>query len=61
VPAHLGLISPTFYAPLLQAQIPKAMKDTDDLTVFVHFWDMRMAKAARKHVGGRYKLERKIG
>jgi hypothetical protein len=30
-------ISPTFYDQLLINKIPK---DTDDLTVFLHFWDL---------------------
>ncbi len=29
-----GSISSTFYVQLLRSQIPKALKDTDDLTVF---------------------------
>jgi len=34
------LILPTFYEQLLHAQIPKVQKGTDDLTVFLHFWDL---------------------
>jgi len=34
-------ISPTFYEQLLHTKIPKAQKDTNDLTVFLHFWDLR--------------------
>jgi hypothetical protein len=41
-------ISPTFYDKLLLAQIPK--KDTDELTVFAHFWDLRAKKYVCKHV-----------
>ncbi len=33
-------ISSMFYKQLLGAQIPKAQKDTDDLTVFLCFWDL---------------------
>ena len=41
----LGSISPTcFYEQLLRSKIPKAHKDTDDLTVFLHFWDLRAQK-----------------
>jgi len=29
-------------------QIPKAQKDTDDLTVFLRFWDLGVQKAAHK-------------
>jgi len=36
----LGSISPTYYEQLLPTQIPKAQKDTDDLTVFLRFWDL---------------------
>jgi len=37
-----GLITPThFYTQLLPLQIPKAQKDTDDLTVFLRFSDLR--------------------
>jgi len=32
--SYLGSISSTFYVQLLRLQIPKAQKDTDDLTVF---------------------------
>jgi len=31
---------PTFYEELLRVQIPKAQKDTDDLTIFLRFWDL---------------------
>ncbi len=34
--SYLGSISSTFYVQLLRLQIPKAQKDTDDLTVFFH-------------------------
>jgi hypothetical protein len=37
---NLGSISSTFYEQLLRAQIPKAVKDTDDLAVFFRFWDL---------------------
>jgi len=37
---HLVSISPTFYQPLLPEQIPNSKKDTDDFTVFLHFWDL---------------------
>ncbi len=30
----------TFYEQLLRMQIPKLQKDTDDLTVFLCFWDL---------------------
>jgi hypothetical protein len=33
-------ILPTFYKQLLCAQILKVQKDTDDLTVFLRFWDL---------------------
>jgi len=33
----LGSISPTVYRQILCTQIPKAQKDTDDLTVFLCF------------------------
>jgi len=36
-----GLISQTFYEHLLHTQIPKVQKDTDDLTFFLHFGDLR--------------------
>jgi len=36
-PRYQGLISQTFYKQLLQAQVPKAQKDTDDLPVFCTF------------------------
>jgi len=29
---------------LFQEQIPKAEKDFDDLTVFLHFWDLQEKK-----------------
>jgi len=31
-----------FYEQLLHNKIPKVPKDTDNLTVFLHFWDIRM-------------------
>jgi hypothetical protein len=33
---------------LLRTQIPKAQKDTDDLTVFFHFWNLRPYKRRKK-------------
>jgi len=33
-----------FYEQFLLKQIPKAQKDTDDLTVFLRFWDLCVAK-----------------
>jgi len=32
------------YNPLLRMQIPKVQKDTDDLTVFLGFWDLNASK-----------------
>jgi len=37
---NYGLVSPMFYKQRLHAQIPKAQKDSDDLTVFLRFWDL---------------------
>jgi len=37
----LGSISTMFYEQLLLKKIPKAQKDSDDLTVFFHFWVLR--------------------
>ncbi len=34
-------ISSTIYEQLLCVQIPKAQKDTDNLTEFLRFWDLR--------------------
>jgi len=34
------LISATFNLQLLRAQIPKAQKGIDELTVFFQFWDL---------------------
>jgi len=42
------LISPMFYKQLTRAQIPKAQKDTDDLTVFLRFWDLHTLKLCVK-------------
>jgi hypothetical protein len=39
-----GSISPTFYNQLLQEQIPKMQKETDDLTVFLRFWNLQVQK-----------------
>jgi len=33
-------ISSTFFEQLLHLKIPKAQKDTDDLTDFLWFWDL---------------------
>jgi len=44
----LGSVSSTFYEQLLHPQIPKAQKNTDDLTVFVAFSGSALVKAARK-------------
>jgi hypothetical protein len=46
---HQGSISSTFHGQLLYVTIPKAQKDTNDLTVFLLFWDLCI-KAVRKHV-----------
>jgi len=40
----LGSISSTFYEKLLSLQIPKAQKDIDVLTQFLHFWNLRLKK-----------------
>jgi hypothetical protein len=40
-----GLISPTFYSKLLLAQIPKIQKDTNNLAVFLCFWDLLESRA----------------
>ncbi len=39
--ANQKSISPTFYDQLFCEQIPKVQKYTDDLTVFLHFWDLQ--------------------
>ncbi len=44
---NLGSISPTFFKQLLSAQIPKAQKDIDYLTVFALLGSL-LAKTARK-------------
>jgi len=36
-----GFNSSTFYTQLLCAQVPNAQKDTDNLTEFLFFWDLR--------------------
>ncbi len=41
-----GSISSLFYVQLLRAQIPKASKDTDDLTVFFMLLGSMSVKAA---------------
>jgi len=46
-----GSISPTLYEQLLQTKIPKAQKDTDEVTVFFLLKGSLGIKAARKHVG----------
>ncbi len=35
-----GVDFTTFYEQLLCAEIPKEQKDTNDLIVFLHFWDL---------------------
>jgi len=42
--SHLGSISPTFYAQLLHAQIPKVQKDIEILTEFLCFLDLSTLK-----------------
>jgi hypothetical protein len=32
-------------------QIPKEQKESDDLTVFLRYWDLHEKKAPYKHVG----------
>jgi hypothetical protein len=49
-PVQCSLISPTKYEQLLNAQILKAQKDTDDLTVFLRFLGSAHVKVAHKHV-----------
>jgi len=46
--SKLGSISTTFYKQMLHAQISKARKDTDDLTVFFMLLGSACAKAAHK-------------
>jgi len=46
---YLGSISPIFYTKLFCRQIPKAQKDTDDLTVFFALLGSGHVKAAGKH------------
>jgi len=43
-------ISTTFFEQLLHVQIPKAQKDTDDLTVLFALLESLFVKAAHKHV-----------
>jgi len=43
-----GSISPTFYANLLNAKVPKAQKDTDDLTVIFALLGSARVKALHK-------------
>jgi len=43
-------ISHTFYVKLLRAQIPKVQEDTEDLMVFLCFWDLRALKLCIKAV-----------
>jgi len=45
-----GVNFTNFYEQLLLTGIPKAQKDSDDLTVFLRSWDLGV-KAASKHVG----------
>jgi len=40
----VNFISSAFYEQLLHAQIPKVQKETDDMTVFLHFWDLGSKK-----------------
>jgi len=47
----LGPISTAFYEQLSCPQIPKAQKDTDDLTVFFTLLGSASVKSACKHVG----------
>ncbi len=42
--ANKGSISPTFYTQLLHAQIPKAQKDSQVISVFLQFWDLHTKK-----------------
>jgi len=44
-------ISSAFHVQLLPAQIPKAQKDTDNLTEFSRFLGSALIKAVHKHVG----------
>ncbi len=44
VQKHQVSISSPFNTQLLCAQIPKAQKKPDDLTVFLCFWDLRLPK-----------------
>ncbi len=37
---NLVSISPIFDEQLFHSKIPKAQKDTDDLTLFLCFWDL---------------------
>ncbi len=50
----LGSISPMFYDQLLRPKIPKAQKDTDDLTVFFALLGSACVKAVRRYVGEIY-------
>ncbi len=43
-----GSISSTFYVQLLRLQIPKALKDTYDLTVFFTLLGSTSVKAVRR-------------
>ena len=40
-----------FYGQLLQAEIPKVQKETDNLTVFLRFLGSGLIKAVHTHVG----------
>jgi hypothetical protein len=44
-----GSISPTFYQQLLCAQIPKAQKDSQVISVFLRFWDLFTQKLLLEH------------
>ncbi len=42
-------ISSTFYMQILSTKIPKVQKDTDNLTEFLSFWDIRALNLLVKH------------
>jgi hypothetical protein len=44
-------ISSTFYVQLLLTQIPKAQKDTDDLTVFFYAFRIYERKSCMQNIG----------
>jgi len=43
-----GQFHKPFYKQLLLAQIPKAQKDSQVISVFLHFWDLHMLKLLAK-------------